>query len=607
MGIRRRRAPVADPIPADHHAVPRSGSRAAAAGRRPAGLLLRQPRAGPAPADHADGHRRLPGDGLGIPGPGGAPPDADPRRAGRDSRSPPTGSSWTRRRSCARRSGRAIMPRALDVMEARSAVVLRRLFDDPRLSVRPGSRRRFVRPALTLAAPDAGAAGRRAGADQPGRRAAPGAPARRRGAGPDVARRRRHREARRRCRRAAVRRVAVRAAEPAGRGRRLRRARVRRPAAARLDRARRPAGGAAQRAGQRHHRDGPAAVARRRARAGRRRVGVGAAHRRPPASWRTGTGGARCPPCCSAAWRSSSDATATGPSPRSISACRGGRRTRRTCSACCPGTCGSTRTRRRPSSTSRRARARRRAMVLHAGAPRPPPRPAARGRRPVLPAAGPGARRDARDAEVPDDHRVRPRARGDARDRRRARRFGPDRGAGGRLLPRLRRGQARRRRGRPAGADRRAAAAVRRGSCGAGTSPGAALGRHGAGGGRRARGGAEGALAGTPASAGTVTALARVVLDPVGARLEPGEILVAPSTDPGWTPLFLTAGGLVMEMGGANSHGAVVAREYGIPAVVGVPRATEADRDGRRGDGRRCQRRRECPVAPRRTRRRDVT
>ncbi|MGU3643939.1 PEP/pyruvate-binding domain-containing protein [Microbacterium sp. C23T] len=84
-----------------------------------------------------------------------------------------------------------------------------------------------------------------------------------------------------------------------------------------------------------------------------------------------------------------------------------------------------------------------------------------------------------------------------------------------------------------------------------------------------------GALRGTPASAGTVTAPARVILDPVGARLEPGEILVAPSTDPGWTPLFLTAGGLVMEMGGANSHGAVVAREYGIPAVVGVPHATE--------------------------------
>jgi pyruvate,water dikinase len=80
----------------------------------------------------------------------------------------------------------------------------------------------------------------------------------------------------------------------------------------------------------------------------------------------------------------------------------------------------------------------------------------------------------------------------------------------------------------------------------------------------------DGALTGTPASPGSVTGIARVVLDPVGAHLSPGEILVTPSTDPGWTPLFLTAGGLVMEMGGANSHGAVVAREYGIPAVVGV-------------------------------------
>lgn len=84
----------------------------------------------------------------------------------------------------------------------------------------------------------------------------------------------------------------------------------------------------------------------------------------------------------------------------------------------------------------------------------------------------------------------------------------------------------------------------------------------------------DGALSGSPASSGVVTARARVVLDPVGAHLEPGEILVAPSTDPGWTPLFLTAGGLVMEMGGANSHGAVVAREYGIPAIVGVQDAT---------------------------------
>ena len=66
-----------------------------------------------------------------------------------------------------------------------------------------------------------------------------------------------------------------------------------------------------------------------------------------------------------------------------------------------------------------------------------------------------------------------------------------------------------------------------------------------------------------------------MILDPAVAHLEPGEILIAPSTDPGWTPLFMTAGGLVMEMGGAISHGAVVAREYGIPAVVGVLGATE--------------------------------
>ncbi len=90
-----------------------------------------------------------------------------------------------------------------------------------------------------------------------------------------------------------------------------------------------------------------------------------------------------------------------------------------------------------------------------------------------------------------------------------------------------------------------------------------------------ALGAADDILRGTPASAGSVTAKARVILDPTGARLEPGEILVAPSTDPGWTPLFLVAGGVVMEMGGAMSHGAVVAREYGIPAVVGVPEATE--------------------------------
>jgi phosphohistidine swiveling domain-containing protein len=81
-------------------------------------------------------------------------------------------------------------------------------------------------------------------------------------------------------------------------------------------------------------------------------------------------------------------------------------------------------------------------------------------------------------------------------------------------------------------------------------------------------------LKGTAAAAGRATGLARVLHDPHGATLLPGEILVAPATDPGWTPLFLSAGGLVMELGGAMAHGAIVAREYGLPAVVGVSGAT---------------------------------
>jgi rifampicin phosphotransferase len=92
----------------------------------------------------------------------------------------------------------------------------------------------------------------------------------------------------------------------------------------------------------------------------------------------------------------------------------------------------------------------------------------------------------------------------------------------------------------------------------------------------------ERALRGTPASAGRVTALARVILDPHDANLLPGEILVAPSTDPGWTPLFLQASGLVMEVGGAMAHGAIVAREYGLPAVVGVAGATKRIATGSR-------------------------
>jgi phosphohistidine swiveling domain-containing protein len=92
----------------------------------------------------------------------------------------------------------------------------------------------------------------------------------------------------------------------------------------------------------------------------------------------------------------------------------------------------------------------------------------------------------------------------------------------------------------------------------------------------------EGTMLGTPASAGRVTAFARVILDPHDANLLPGEILVAPSTDPGWTPLFLQASGLVMEVGGAMAHGAIVAREYGLPAVVGVAGATRRIATGSR-------------------------
>jgi rifampicin phosphotransferase len=89
-----------------------------------------------------------------------------------------------------------------------------------------------------------------------------------------------------------------------------------------------------------------------------------------------------------------------------------------------------------------------------------------------------------------------------------------------------------------------------------------------------------GALAGTAASAGVVEGRARVVRKLEEARIEKGDILVAPYTDPAWTPLFPIAAGLVTEVGGLMTHGAVVAREYGIPAVVGVDGATGAIRDG---------------------------
>jgi len=99
----------------------------------------------------------------------------------------------------------------------------------------------------------------------------------------------------------------------------------------------------------------------------------------------------------------------------------------------------------------------------------------------------------------------------------------------------------------------------------------------------------EGALLGSPASAGVVEGIAKVVRDPVADVLLPGEILVAPFTDPGWTPLFVNAAGVVVEVGGLLSHGSVVAREYGIPAVVGVTGATQQIESGQRirvhGDG----------------------
>jgi pyruvate,water dikinase len=91
-----------------------------------------------------------------------------------------------------------------------------------------------------------------------------------------------------------------------------------------------------------------------------------------------------------------------------------------------------------------------------------------------------------------------------------------------------------------------------------------------------------GALIGLPVSAGTVEGRARVILDMARAELEPGDILVTAHTDPSWTPLFVAIAGLVTEVGGLMTHGAVIAREYGLPAVVGVVDATRLISDGQR-------------------------
>jgi phosphoenolpyruvate synthase/pyruvate phosphate dikinase len=91
-----------------------------------------------------------------------------------------------------------------------------------------------------------------------------------------------------------------------------------------------------------------------------------------------------------------------------------------------------------------------------------------------------------------------------------------------------------------------------------------------------------GALAGLGVSAGTVEGRARVILDIAEADLEPGDILVTAYTDPSWTALFVAVAGLVTEVGGLMTHGAVIAREYGLPAVVGVVDATRLIADGQR-------------------------
>ncbi|ASN22714.1 phosphoenolpyruvate synthase [Streptomyces pluripotens] len=91
-----------------------------------------------------------------------------------------------------------------------------------------------------------------------------------------------------------------------------------------------------------------------------------------------------------------------------------------------------------------------------------------------------------------------------------------------------------------------------------------------------------GALIGLPVSTGTVDGRARVILDMAKADLEAGDILVTTFTDPSWSPLFVAIAGLVTEVGGLMTHGAVIAREYGLPAVVGVEHATRRIRDGQR-------------------------
>ena len=91
-----------------------------------------------------------------------------------------------------------------------------------------------------------------------------------------------------------------------------------------------------------------------------------------------------------------------------------------------------------------------------------------------------------------------------------------------------------------------------------------------------------GAIAGLAVSSGVIEGRARVILNMEDADLEDGDILVTTFTDPSWTPLFVSIKGLVTEVGGLMTHGAVIAREYGLPAVVGVENATKLIKDGQR-------------------------
>lgn len=88
------------------------------------------------------------------------------------------------------------------------------------------------------------------------------------------------------------------------------------------------------------------------------------------------------------------------------------------------------------------------------------------------------------------------------------------------------------------------------------------------------------AIVGLPVSSGIIEGRARVILNMEDADMEEGDILVTTFTDPSWTPLFVSIKGLVTEVGGLMTHGAVIAREYGLPAVVGVENATKRIKDG---------------------------